>query len=348
MRSITCQGTPSEIGLQHGQQAKSEIQGSIEFYNDLFKKKCSMDWQGVCRTAAKFIPLLEASFPEYLQEIKGIAQGADVDMETILALNVRTELAYGMFSDGCTAFSWKSKTESFLGQNWDWDKAQSPNLVSMHIRPSQPSKPSIHMITEAGIIGKIGLNSCGVGVTLNAIKCAGVDFNKIPCHLALRTVLNSSSRAEAVEKLEKLGVASACHILVADHTGGTGLECSAYDIVRLNMGDEGEPCPGVITHSNHFVREHNNVNPILYLADSEPRLRRVRELTGAAGSRPGFDAMNRILEDEKGYPTGICRAPTENSQMASLFSIIMDLKGKTAAVKIGRPVSPTGSLELRP
>ncbi|KMU75198.1 acyl-CoA [Coccidioides immitis RMSCC 3703] len=213
MRSITCQGTPSEIGLQHGQQAKSEIQGSIEFYNDLFKKKCSMDWQGVCRTAAKFIPLLELRF---------------------------RKLAYGMFSDGCTAFSWKSKTESFLGQNWDWDKAQSPNLVSMHIRPSQPSKPSIHMITEAGIIGKIGLNSCGVGVTLNAIKCAGVDFNKIPCHLALRTVLNSSSRAEAVEKLEKLGVASACHILVADHTG--------FDAMNRILGDEKGYQPESVVH----------------------------------------------------------------------------------------------------
>jgi len=52
-------------------------------------------------------------------EMEGIAAGADVDFLDILALNVRTEIAYGMFSDGCTAFSWKGTGGSFLAQNWD-------------------------------------------------------------------------------------------------------------------------------------------------------------------------------------------------------------------------------------
>lgn len=218
----------------------------------------------------------------------------------------------------------------------------------MRIRPSQPSCPSIHMITEGGIIGKIGLNSHGVGVTLNAIKCAGVDFNKIPCHLALRTALSSTSRAEAIEKIGEFGVASACHILVADATGGTGLECSANDIVRLEINDEVEPCAGVVTHSNHFVHPHQNGASKPYLADSVPRLNRVRELIKTADSGPDTEVISNILKDENGYPTSICRAPTEKSPMASLFSIVMDLKGKTATVQIGRPVNPSGTIELHP
>ena len=107
------------------------------------------------------------------------------------------------------------------------------------------------MITEAGILGKIGLNSSGVGVTLNAIKARGVDFCKLPCHLALRTVLNSHSRISAVEKLASIGVASACHITVGDDTGGAGLECSHRDIVTIGMSDQ-----GVCSHTNHFVRWH--------------------------------------------------------------------------------------------
>ncbi|EEP77811.1 predicted protein [Uncinocarpus reesii 1704] len=126
MRSITCQGTSYEIGLQHGEQARTEIHGSMEFYKGLFKRDCSMNWEEVCKTAVKFVPLLEASFPEYLQEINGIAQGAGVGVDSILALNVRTELAYGMFNDGCTAFSWKSDAGSFLAQNWDASSLLSP------------------------------------------------------------------------------------------------------------------------------------------------------------------------------------------------------------------------------
>ena len=91
-----------------------------------------------------------------------------------------------------------SKT-SWLAQNWDWMPAQKRNLIVLSI-PSQshaPSVPAIKMVTEAGIIGKIGLNSSGVGVCLNAIKIKGMDPTKLPCHLGLRMVLESPSRAEA-------------------------------------------------------------------------------------------------------------------------------------------------------
>ncbi|KAI1961913.1 hypothetical protein LOZ58_002990 [Ophidiomyces ophidiicola] len=280
--------------------------------------------------------------------VGSVAKGAGLDVASILALNVRTEIAYGMFNDGCTAFSWKSDKKSFLAQNWDWDNEQASNLISIHIRPLTSSKPAIHMITEGGIIGKIGLNSKGVGVTLNAVKCAGVDFKKTPCHLALRAALDSNSHTEAIEKIERLGVASACHIMIADSTGSVGLECSSNDIVRLHMGDEGEPRPGVTTHSNHFVQKHLNAVSKILFPDSVPRLDRIRELIGRSTSDPGFDTIDGILKDEKGYPGAICRAPTEKSRTETLFAIVMDLTEEKATVKVGRPTKPTGAFELHP
>lgn len=205
------------------------------------------------------------------------------------------------------------------------------------------------MMAEAGIIGKIGLNSSRVGVTLNAIKAHGVDFAKLPCHLALRTVLNSSSRTEAVDKLMKVGVASACHITIADAaTGGLGLECSAKDIVPMPMSDG-----GVCTHSNHFVQAHAEgvAGGKLMVADSPFRLERIRALIAREGpdATPSFERMERLLQDEEGYPTSICRAPTEKSSLETLFSICMNLGEKRARVKMGRPVEEGRErLELRP
>ena len=51
--------------------------------------------------------------------LEGLAAGAEVDYESILALNARTEIVYGMAVDGCTALSWKIENQSFLAQNWD-------------------------------------------------------------------------------------------------------------------------------------------------------------------------------------------------------------------------------------
>ena len=204
------------------------------------------------------------------------------------------------------------------------------------------------MMTEAGIIGKIGLNSSSVGVTINAIKARGVDFAKLPCHLAFRTVLNSNSRAEAVDKLMRVGVASACHITVADAaTGGIGLECSARDIVQMPMSDQ-----GVCTHSNHFVNAHAEVAEDTNMVEDSPfRLERIRLLIAQEqeGSGPSFEVIERLLKDEEGYPTSICRAATEKGSMETLFSICMDLGGVKAKVKMGRPVDPVGErVELRP
>ena len=40
-------------------------------------------------------------------------------LSDIIALNVRTEINFGLFSDGCTALSWLQEDLSILAQNWD-------------------------------------------------------------------------------------------------------------------------------------------------------------------------------------------------------------------------------------
>ena len=278
--------------------------------------------------------------------MRGLADGANVPFNSILALNVRTEIAYGMFADGCTAYSWLSESESekgsWLAQNWDWEMEQSPNIIRCHITPGDGG-PRIAMMTEAGIIGKIGVNSAGVGVTLNAIKARGVDFAKLPCHLVLRTVLNSGGREEARERLVKAGVASACHITVADATGGVGLECSAADVVEMGMVD------GVCTHSNHFVEGHKGVDGKVLLADSPVRLERIRELVkGKREVGPSWEVCGELLRDEKGAPGAICRTASGKSNTQTLFSIVMDLVGRRAKVKMGKPVLDGEEFELVP
>ena len=102
----------------------------------------------------------------------------------------------------CLVHSFAYRSLAHL-KSLQWLPSQKANLVACHI--TQPGKPSISMITEAGIIGKIGLNDRGVGVTLNAIRAVGVRFDALPTHLALRAALEAESRKEAVEMLEAAG-----------------------------------------------------------------------------------------------------------------------------------------------
>lgn len=261
-------------------------------------------------------------------------------MLDIVALNVRTEIMFGCrdpVSDGCTAFSWYDSNDrySFLGQNWDWMEAQKANLILLTVE--QPGKPTIKMVTEAGIIGKIGQNSAGVGVCLNAIRVSGVDATRIPCHLGLRLVLDSNAREEAVRRLIDYGVASQCHMLVADETGGTGLEWSARDVAVLDMNDWGQ-----VFHSNHYIKEHPGLDVKPWLADSDFRLDRVERLCNSISGSPSTGKLLKVLEDEKNFPTSICRSAEDAAGIATLFSIVMDLKDRRGVVRLGRPSEPEG------
>ena len=269
-----------------------------------------------------------------------MADGARVELPDIIACNVRTEIAFGLFSDGCTALSWRTDDASFLAQNWDWQEAQKQNLIVLKIE--QAGRPSIKMVTEAGLIGKIGLNSAGVGVCLNAIRIKGMDPSRLPCHLGLRMVLDSTSREEAVEKLEDYGIASACHMLIADSTGGVGLEWSSADVQKCTMNAAKQ-----VFHSNHYLLEHPGVRQDTnWLADSSYRVTRIEDLANKIEGTPTKDEIFDIFMDESNFPGAICRAQKGASGSASLFNIVMDLTTKTASVTLGRPVAPEETVEL--
>jgi isopenicillin-N N-acyltransferase-like protein len=83
------------------------------------------------------------------------------------------------------------------------------------------------------------VNSDGIGVTLNAIHASHCDVSKLPLHLGLRRVLESRSIAEAVTTLEKTGIATTGHFLIADADGALGLEVGPKGFGRIEEDNEG-------------------------------------------------------------------------------------------------------------
>lgn len=327
-----------QIGFAHGTQARSKVAGSLAFYERLFSLRCSKSWPEVQSIASTFLPLIRSSFPSLLDEMSGLADGAGVPLLSILALNVRTEIAFGLFSDGCTALAWRKGGKSCLAQNWDWETPQRDNLVLLDVR--KEGCPRIRMVTEAGIVGKIGLNANGVGVCLNAIREKGMDVGKLPCHLGLRLVLESRSREEAVAKLEKFGVASSCHMLVADAEGSVGLEWRATEGRRIEMNGKEQ-----VFHTNHFVHEAIKGKDTAWLPDSPVRLQRVEELVNKL-EEPEMIALQGVFRDEENYPGAICRKQEGSSATETLFNIVMDLSQRTARITLGRPVNPIEQIEI--
>lgn len=115
----------------------------------MFQHTSKLPWTDVREVAKEFQPALLKLVPHLYEEILGIAEGAAVDILDIVALNTRSEIALGKFSDGCTTLAWRKSDDGWvLSQNWDWTATVSKNIALISIE--QAGKPTIHQITEVG------------------------------------------------------------------------------------------------------------------------------------------------------------------------------------------------------
>ena len=87
-------GNPRERGRGYGEQARERIERSIEAYGQVFLAYAGWDWEQVRHEAARYEAPIAAFDRRYVEEIRGIAEGAGVDVEDVLSINVRTEVMF--------------------------------------------------------------------------------------------------------------------------------------------------------------------------------------------------------------------------------------------------------------
>ncbi|ETN39775.1 uncharacterized protein HMPREF1541_06001 [Cyphellophora europaea CBS 101466] len=334
---LTLSGTAWEIGLSHGRQIPNRIKTCIANYERLFLETAEADWPESVARAKQYLPALEQNEPELVEEMKGIAAGAGVDLGDILALNLRSEISLTNYSDGCTSIVTKTSSgdKTFVAQNWDW--VGEAGLSTAFFDIQKPGLPRIRMLGEAGIVAKFGFNDAGVGICMNAIRCGTVNRNALPVHLAMRRVLECRSFDEAYALLSKRGVASCVNFAIADRSGKFAtIECTPKGLAPIH------PESGALAtfHTNHIwspnvpdgIRDHPSKN-------SFSRLDRIRELS--AGEEPSVAKIRKWLSDEQGTPVSICRSTPPGAKgierMETLATVIIDLHNSKAEVSLGRP-----------
>ncbi len=351
IKQLILEGTPREIGEQHGREGKEQIQVSLGTYEKLFYGYHQISWKEARNRALVHLKAIEKYDSELIEEMEGVAQGAGVDFEDILALNARSEIALTgrkdkIFSDGCTSIAVTAPAcdETIIGQNWDWKGSQIDSLLLLRIK--QKGKPDITMVTEGGIIGKIGCNSSGVAVCLNAL-ITDKKSDEVPIHLGLRAVLNSSSFHEALSRVNNGQMASAANFMIASHEG-EGMSLAAnVEVSPFSIDLMVEP-NGTAIHSNHILSPELLKNLVdlneFKHTDSMIRKLRAEQLVNTAlakGETINEDHFKKWFCDKYNYPNSINHFPNENApehrRSETVFSIIMNLSKQKTLFCVGKP-----------
>lgn len=205
--------TSRERGYEHGTILSERIENAIKIYREQFSQQKNFNEKYILHLCEQYRRGISSFSNDYLEELDSIAIASRQDPLWIIALNCRLEilnhLAFGIQNE-CTVLYDKETCQ--LAENWDWLQDFEHLAFINYIKST-----NVLQMTEPGVLGKIGLNSYGIGVTLNFVDASFQSKNPshIPLHISLRTVLDRAKNfQEALMIFEQNGPGFGGHVLV--------------------------------------------------------------------------------------------------------------------------------------
>ncbi|MEP6755288.1 MAG: C45 family peptidase [Chthonomonadales bacterium] len=228
-------GTPKEIGFQHGSLLSAEIVDALKVVGESVKRGTGKEWNWFRLTAHRLF--WNKLTPELQEEIKAISDGAKskgaaVEADDILALNGHIEiegyylpLANGKLTAGrvvsrapmaCSAFvatgSYTKDNKVVMGHNFWWDYASGQRFrVIMDVKPTKGHQ--FMMDTMPGLIHSatdFAINDAGMMMTETTISgFVGFDETGIPEFARIR---NAMQFADSIDEF--------CRIMETGNNGG--------------------------------------------------------------------------------------------------------------------------------
>jgi isopenicillin-N N-acyltransferase-like protein len=347
---VRVEGGPRERGRSYGEQAADRVLRSIHAYRDVFRSYAGWDWASVTDHARAYAEPIERFDPVYMEEIRGIAEGAGVPEADVLAINVRTEVMFAAKARDaerrvgeCSAFAVtpgrSADGHTLIGQNWDWLLHSADTVVVLEA--TQSDRPDYVTVVEAGLLAKTGMNSSGIGLVTNALVSTH-DHGEpgVPYHVALRAILDAETISDAYAALQRASRSSSANYMIAHRDGlAVNIEGAPGDFSELFLTF---PVDGLLLHTNHFASgQLSGADVGLWVMPDSPfRLERLREQLAGAPSLSLKD-LRQALADHAGHPSGVCCHPDERwdplEQGETVASVLMDLDERRMWVADGRP-----------
>jgi isopenicillin-N N-acyltransferase like protein len=347
---VRIEGGARERGRAYGEQAADRVRRSIDAYREVFLAYAGWHWAQVVEHARLYADPIMRFDPAYLEEIRGIAEGAEVDEADVLAINVRTEVMFAAKARAaerrvgeCSAFAVtpvrSADGHTLIGQNWDWLLHSAETVVVVEAR--QPDRPDYVTVVEAGLLAKTGMNSSGIGLVTNALVSAHDRGDPgVPYHVALRAILDAETISDAYAVLQRARRSSSANYLIAHRDGqAVNIEGAPGDFSALFLTF---PADGLVLHTNHFASGALSGPDVglWVMPDSPFRLERLREELGPVPSISLKDAR-QALADHAGHPSGVCCHPDGRwdrlEQGETVASVLMDLDDRRMWLADGHP-----------
>lgn len=287
---IRAEGDARTIGCRHGHELAGPLQkfvvDSLCRLNKVMPSEITLE--ELSPRIAAYDGVITAVLPDLAEEITGLAEGAGIGREQALLLQLRREImGYSKIPSAgdCTTYARSGVAAGgnpVLAQTVDLNGDLDDHISVLDIAGTGSSPRRVLMLSFAGLLGYLGVNSDGLAVGLNLV-IGGEWRPGVPPYLAIRHVLDTAGCVdEAVEVLRGLPLASSRSFMLCDAAKSAYVETHGD---RLEVVEAPEP-----VHTNHYLHPdfaaHDELN---VFARNSSRRRLEAGVSGLVALAPDAD-----------------------------------------------------------
>lgn len=335
-------GSHREMGRQIGQACASQILNSIQnarsllesAYNDL-----ELTWEGAQIQARKYVPFAQERYPQYVEELLGIAEGANVAFEDVAVVNAMEAVTMdALHLQKCTSLAVNEDRTAdghvLVAHNEDWLPDDEQDVYLVHATPDD--EPPFLAMTYGSLLANIGFNAAGIAQCCDSVYPTDSRIG-IPRVVVSRAVLGARTVAEAIRMaLVPQRAAGYNHLIVHESGELFSVEVSARRFAILYGED------GMIVHTNHYLDSK------MQAIEDEPdelistRLRYFRALRLVKRTPAHtIKTLQTVQRDHLNYPNSICNHYTDQitpiDRENTICALIIDLTARAMHISWGNP-----------
>jgi isopenicillin-N N-acyltransferase-like protein len=335
-------GTPHEMGLELGRARKDSIRHMISNVRAFLEETYSqirLSWTEAILQAHKYLPFAQELTPRYVEELRFMAEGADVSFDDLMVLNcleaITTDALHLL---GCTTFAMTEEHTAegrvLIGHNEDWLPADEGDVFLIHAEPD--GEPAFLAMTYGALLPNIGFNTSGICQCCDSVYPTDVRIG-VPRVFVSRAVLAAETISTAISAaLAQHRAAGYNHVLV--HSSGEvyNVEVSARHFAMMYAQG------GILVHTNHYLsrRMARLESDSHHLIGSRVRYFRATRLLRRS-HRHNLNSLQGILRDHVNYPNSICSHEVIDDnpldRQKTVCSLIIDLNEKQMHAAWGVP-----------
>jgi isopenicillin-N N-acyltransferase-like protein len=339
---IRVSGSHSEIGRQIGEAMREQVCRSIANARALIEgayDQLLLDWEGAKIQSRKYLPFAQERYPQYVEELMGIAQGAGVNFDDLVVLNAMEAVTMdALHLTKCTSIAVNNERTAdehvLVAHNEDWLPQDEPDVYVVHAVPED--EPAFLAMNYGGLLPNVGLNAAGIAQCCDSVYPTDSRIG-VPRVFVSRAVLSARSPAEAIRHALVPQRAAGYNHLLAHESGELyNVEVSARRFGILYAED------GYLVHTNHYLdaRMQAIEDEPDELVGTRVRYFRAMRLLRQTSAHT-VKSLQAIQRDHVNFPNSICNHAMDDEvpldREKTINALVIDLTSRVIQLAWGNP-----------